>query len=124
MGRGNGRKAPRVSVDTREKEPNPAVMSLDPLRVDFGRRLVTLAGTEIHLTPIEYDLLRFMLCHPDCVLTYRQLLSQVWGPESAKDRHTLQVHIANLRSKIEPDPSRRRFIRTEPRIGYRFRTEP
>jgi two-component system KDP operon response regulator KdpE len=106
-----------------EEEPEPASVSIDPLHVDFAHRRVTLDGTEIHLTPIEYDLLRFMIRNPDRVLTHRQLLTQVWGAEYAEDTHTLRVHIANLRTKIEPDPARPRFIQTEPRIGYRFRSE-
>jgi two-component system KDP operon response regulator KdpE len=93
------------------------------LQIDFAHRLVTLSGQELHLTPIEYDLLRTMVRRPNCVLTHRPLLTKVWGVEYADDSHTLRVHITNLRSKIEPDPGRPQFIHTEPRIGYRFRVE-
>ena len=93
------------------------------LQIDFGRRLVTLAGREVHLTPIEYGLLRYMALRPARVLTHRQLLIAVWGAEHSEDPHTLRVHVANLRNKIEPNPSRPRYIQTELRIGYRFRTD-
>ena len=93
------------------------------LSIDFTRRRVLLAGAEIHLTPTEYELLKFMAQHPDRVLTHRHLLSQIWGAEYSEDTHTLRVHIANLREKIEPEPARPRFLHTEPRIGYRFRVE-
>jgi two-component system, OmpR family, KDP operon response regulator KdpE len=94
----------------------------DPLHVDLSHRRVLLDGQEVHLTPIEYDLLRLFVLNPDRVLTHRQLLVHVWGSEYAEDTHTLRVHIANLRNKIEADPARPRFVHTEPRIGYRFRT--
>jgi two-component system, OmpR family, KDP operon response regulator KdpE len=105
------------------EEPEAPSFSAGDLQIDFARRRVTLAGNEVHLTPIEYDLLHYMALHPDRVLTHRQLLTKVWGPAYAEDTHTLRVHIANLRHKIEPDPARPRLLHTEPRIGYRFRTD-
>jgi len=101
----------------------PPLFAAGELQIDFARRIVTVAGEELHLTPIEFGLLRYMALNPDRVLTHRQLLTTVWGAEYAEDTHTLRVHIANLRNKIEPDPARPRFIQTEPRIGYRFRTD-
>jgi len=92
------------------------------LCMDFVHRTVTLGEQEIHLTPKEYDLLRYMISNRDRVLTHRQLLSKIWGPEYENDSHTLRVHIANLRNKIEEHPERPRFIQTETRIGYRFKT--
>lgn len=100
----------------------PPTCVVGELVVDFAHRRVTLAGEEVHLTPIEYDLLRELTQHADRVLTHRQLLTRVWGAEYAEDTHTLRVHIANLRTKIEPDSARPRYLHTEPRIGYRFRT--
>jgi two-component system KDP operon response regulator KdpE len=105
------------------EEPEPPSFAAGDLQIDFTRRRVTLAGNEVHLTPIEYDLLRYMALHPDRVLTHRQLLTKVWGAAYSEDIHTLRVHIANLRHKIEPDPARPRLLHTEPRIGYRFRTD-
>jgi len=100
-----------------------ASFSCEDLTIDFAHRLVTVAGLEIHLTPKEYDLLRYMALNENRVLTHRQLLSKVWGPEYMDDTHTLRVHIANLRTKIEKHPERPRFIHTETRVGYRFRTD-
>jgi two-component system KDP operon response regulator KdpE len=105
------------------EEPEAPSFAGGDLQIDFTRRRVTLAGNEVHLTPIEYELLRYMALHPDRVLTHRQLLTKVWGAAYAEDTHTLRVHIANLRHKIEPDPARPRLLHTEPRIGYRFRTD-
>ncbi len=93
------------------------------LVMDFARRRVVVAGREVHLTPIEYELLKFLVKHPDRVLTHRHLLLNIWGQEHENDTHTLRVHIANLREKIEENPARPRFLHTEPRIGYRFRTQ-
>ena len=95
----------------------------DQLHIDFVHRIVTVAGTEIHLTPKEFELLHYMSLNVNRVLTHRQLLTKVWGPEYADDTHTLRVHIANLRNKIEETPERPQFIHTEPRIGYRFRAD-
>jgi two-component system KDP operon response regulator KdpE len=116
----------RIRAITRRlgaEEPEAPNFSAGPLTVDYAHRRVMVNGAEVHLTPIEYDLLRQLTGHAERVLTHRQLLTRVWGPEYAEDTHTLRVHIANLRNKIEPDPSRPRFVHTEPRIGYRFRTE-
>ena len=110
----------RASAD----EPDPPAFTAGELTVDFARRQVRLAGQEVHLTPIEYDLLRQLTLHSGRVMTHRQLLSRVWGAEYADDTHTLRVHVANLRNKIEDDPARPRRRVTEPRIGYRFRAEP
>lgn len=105
----------------RGAEADMPVYSAGDLTIDFARRRVALAGREIHLTPIEYELLTFMARHPDRVLTHRFLLTKIWGADHADDTHTLRVHIANLRDKIEPDQARPRYLHTEPRIGYRFR---
>lgn len=106
-----------------EAGEDPPSFAAGDLQIDFARRKVTLAGQEVRLTPTEYSLLRFMALNADRVLTHRQLLTTVWGAESAEDTHTLRVHLANLRNKIEPDPTRPRYIHTEARIGYRFRTD-
>jgi two-component system KDP operon response regulator KdpE len=110
----------RSGSDAAEEAPQ---FTAGELGIDFVRRKVAVGGEEVHLTPIEYGLLRYMALHPDRVLTHRQLLLSVWGAEYTEDTHTLRVHVANLRNKIEADPSRPRYIHTEPRIGYRFRTE-
>lgn len=90
------------------------------LTVDLSRRSVWVDAREIALTPIEYDLLKALVGHAGKVLTHRQLLRQVWGIAYQEDMHLLRVHISNLRSKLEPDPARPRYIITEPRVGYRL----
>jgi two-component system KDP operon response regulator KdpE len=84
--------------------------------------IVTVSGDVVHLTPKEYDLLHMLINNANRVLTHRQLLSKIWGVEYADDHHSLRVHIANLRNKIESDPTRPQLIQTETRIGYRFVT--
>lgn len=105
-------------------EPGAATLSVGELTIDFARRQVSRAGDELHLTPIEYDLLRELVNHAERVLTHSHLLTKVWGPEYVDNTHTLRVHIANLRNKIEPNPAQPRFLHTEPRVGYRFRLAP
>jgi two-component system KDP operon response regulator KdpE len=80
---------------------------------------VRLSGEELHLTPIEFDLLKTLMDNRGRLLTHAALLSQVWGSTYADDVATLRTHIANLRRKVEP-PGAARHIRTEPGVGYRF----
>ncbi len=102
--------------------PSPVLASGD-LRLDQARRLVTLAGREVHLTPTEYEMLRYLMANAGKVITHRTLLGAVWGPSHEDASETLRVFIAQLRRKIEPEPHRPTYIRTEPGIGYRFRLD-
>lgn len=104
-----------------EQSADERVFKCDALEIDFVHRRVTVNNREVHLTPTEYDLLKCFIDHRNRVLTHTQLLGKVWGPEYMDDAHNLRVHVANLRNKIEADPTRPRFIHTETRIGYRFR---
>ncbi|MBL8535360.1 MAG: winged helix-turn-helix domain-containing protein, partial [Betaproteobacteria bacterium] len=72
------------------------------------------------LTPIEYRLLAYLAANPDCVLTHRQILKAVWGPHHVEDSHYVRVFMAQLRKKLEADPSRPRHFVTESGVGYRF----
>jgi two-component system, OmpR family, KDP operon response regulator KdpE len=96
---------------------------LDTLRVDLARRQVFVGSSEIHLTPIEYRLLTTLIQYAGKVLTHRQLLKEVWGPDSVFETHYLRVYMAQLRRKIEADPARPRFLLTEPGIGYRLASQ-
>ncbi len=109
-------------ANSEEKEAE-STFEYQGLFVDMAKRLVSIDQVEVHLTPKEYDLLKYMILQPNRVLTHRQLLTKVWGPEYSEDHHTLRVHIANLRNKIETHPERPRLIHTEMRIGYRFRVD-
>ena len=90
------------------------------LSIDLVRRSVERAGERLHLTPIEYKLLVHLATQPDRVITHQQLLKAVWGPGHAEDTHYVRVHLANLRKKIEAQPSMPRHLLTEAGIGYRF----
>jgi two-component system KDP operon response regulator KdpE len=102
-----------------EAEP---VYEADGLKVDLTRRVVRVDGQEISLTPTEYDLLRILVQNAGRVLTQHQLLRQVWGNAYESEAHLLRVNMSNLRRKIEPDPTRPRYIITEPGVGYRLRS--
>jgi two-component system KDP operon response regulator KdpE len=106
-------------------EPEEAVISADGLKIDLPKRTVTRDGAEIHLTPIEFDLLRLLARNRGRLMTHRDLLVGVWGAGYSDDTQVLRAHIANLRRKIEPTDGSgsaggHRFIRTDPGVGYRF----
>jgi two-component system KDP operon response regulator KdpE len=92
----------------------------DGLVVDLAAHTVTLDGEEIHLTPIEFSLLRELATNRGLLMTHRKLLTEVWGPEYSDATSLLRTHIANLRRKLEDGAGRPRFIRTDAGIGYRF----
>ncbi len=101
-------------------EPEDPIFILDSLRVDLARRQVFVAEKEIHLTPIEYRLLTTLIKYAGKVITHRQLLKEVWGPDSVFETHYLRVYMTHLRRKIERDPAQPRFLLTDPGIGYRL----
>jgi two-component system KDP operon response regulator KdpE len=103
-----------------DREPQEPIVTVDGLEVDFAGRTVRREGEDIHLTPIEYDLLRVLLQNRGRLMTHRALLVEVWGPAYESDTQTLRTHIANLRRKIEHDGRHPRLIRTDPGVGYRF----
>jgi two-component system KDP operon response regulator KdpE len=94
------------------------------LIIDLARRRVERGGHEIHLTPKEYDLLKHLARHAGKVITQRQLLQVVWGPEYGDEGHYLRVHMSALRRKLEPEPARPRYLITEPGVGYRLQHDP
>ena len=98
----------------------PVVRSGD-LTIDLARRLVTVGGEIITLTPTEYALLRALAVQAGRVLTHNQLLRQVWGLGYESELHMLRVNLSNLRRKIEPDSTQPTYIQTEPGVGYRLR---
>jgi two-component system KDP operon response regulator KdpE len=97
------------------------VLEFGDLKLDFVRREVTRGGVDVHLTPIEYRLLLLFAQNAGKVLTHRHVLHEIWGPGYAQQTHNVRVHMAELRRKIEPDPSRPSLIVTEPGVGYRLR---
>jgi two-component system KDP operon response regulator KdpE len=110
----------------RAADDEPSV-TVDGLEVDLAARLVRRDGEAVHLTPIEFDLLRALVRNRGRLMTHRKLLAEVWGPEYVDDIQPLRTHIARLRAKIEPDGAGGaggaggpRFIVTDPGVGYRF----
>ena len=93
------------------------------LKVDLSARRVFVRGKEVHLTPNEYKLLATLVRFAGKVLTHRQLLSEVWGPQQVQETHYLRVFMANLRRKLEDDPARPRYLLTEQGVGYRLVSE-
>lgn len=106
-------------ASTPESEP---VYKTEHLLVDLTRREVTVEGQTANLTPTEYEILRVLIQNAGKVLTHQQLSHFVWGDNYETDPHLLRVNISNLRRKIEVDPSRPRFVMTEPGVGYRLKT--
>jgi two-component system KDP operon response regulator KdpE len=103
-----------------ESDDGPAV-EVGDLVVDLAAHRVTRGGEEVHLTPIEFSLLAVLAREVGKLVTHRQLLREVWGPQYGSETHYLRVHVAHIRAKIEPDPQRPRYLVTDPGVGYRLR---
>ncbi len=101
------------------RAPDEPTIEAPGLLIDLAARTVCRDGEEVHLTPIEYDLLRTLARNRGRLMTHRALLGEVWGPAWADDTSTLRTHIANLRRKLERG-GEHRYIRTDPGVGYRF----
>jgi two-component system KDP operon response regulator KdpE len=101
-------------------EPTESVFQTGSLQVDFNARRVTKNNKEIHLTATEYALLRTLVQNHGKVITHRQLLREVWGPQAEEQSQYLRVYMNHLRKKIETDPNSSKLIQTEPGIGYRL----
>ena len=114
----------RLRVALRHAQPaeDAAVFRSGDVEVDLIRRAVLRKGREVKLTATEYALLAHLVRHAGRVLTHRQLLTQVWGPNAAGQSHYLRVYMARLRERLEADPARPRLINTEPGVGYRLKS--
>ena len=112
----------RLRVARRHAQPieDNSVFRVGRLEVDLAGRNVTVKGQEIKLTPTEYSLLRLLVRNAGKVVTHRQILKEVWGPNAVEQTHYLRVYMAHLRDKIEADPSRPEILLTEPGVGYRL----
>jgi two-component system, OmpR family, KDP operon response regulator KdpE len=111
----------RAAVRRASPAPEAPVVSTDDFTVDLADKRVTRDGQDVRLTPTEWQLLEVLVRHAGRLVTQRQLLAEVWGPSYQNEAHYLRVYVANLRRKLEPDPSAPRYLLTEPGIGYRFR---
>lgn len=112
----------RVALRHATAKEEPAVFQSGHVVVDLASRRVTVKGAEISLTATEYNLLRLLVRHAGKVLTHRQLLREVWGPNAASQTHYLRVYVGHLREKLELDPKEPALILTEPGVGYRLRS--
>jgi len=112
----------RVSLrrTTATSAPETPTFTCGDLEVDFAGRVVRRRGQVIKMTPTEYELLVYLVSNVGKVLTHRQILHNVWGPEYGEESEYVRVFMRQLRSKIEEDPSNPQYIVTEPRVGYRF----
>jgi len=108
-----------IRIASGEHEGQTA-LELDDLKIDFLRHKVDRAGIEIHLTNIEFKLLTLLAQHVGRVLTHSFIIKEVWGKYLVEEKHPIRVYMAALRRKIEPDPSRPRYILTEQGVGYRM----
>ena len=125
---GVGELLARLRVALRHSTPGAGatsepVFTVGGLRVDFEHRRVFVDDTEVHLTPTEYKLLGALVRHAGKVLTHRQLLKDVWGPNAVEHTHYLRVYMTQLRHKLEVDATRPRYLLTEPGVGYRLHAE-
>jgi two-component system KDP operon response regulator KdpE len=124
---GAGELMARVRVALRHRaratDQGDPVLRVGDLEIDLGRRRVSVAGTEVHLTPTEYRLLSVLARHAGKVLTHTFLLKEVWGPGYSGQTHYLRVYMGQLRQKLEKTPARPRYFVNEPGVGYRLRDE-
>jgi two-component system, OmpR family, KDP operon response regulator KdpE len=118
----------RIRVALRHREAQQGgqqdpVFILEELRVDLTKRQVFVSDVEVHLTPIEYKLLSYLIRNAGKVVTHKQLLKEVWGPAYANQNHYVRIYMGMLRHKLEEDPARPKFFINEPGVGYRLRCE-
>ena len=106
-----------------ESPRGPSLSRFGDVEVDADARIVKKGGRAVHLTPLEFSILSTMLKKPGAVWTHRQLMGEVWGTTAGVTSDTLRVHMGGLRRKLEDDPNRPRWFRTEPWVGYRFSPE-
>ena len=111
----------RAAVRRSAPAPDEPVVSTPDFTVDLAAKRVTRDGADVRLTPTEWQLLEILARSRGRLITQKQLLQEVWGPSYGSESNYLRVYIAQLRRKLEPEPSRPRYLLTEPGMGYRFR---
>lgn len=110
----------RVAFRRSAKTVDEPILVFGEISLDIARRIVTLKGEELKLTPTEYEILKYMALKADRVVTQQQLLRAIWGPNHQEHTHYLRIYMGQLRHKIEADPTQPRYILTEAGIGYRL----
>ena len=105
------------------REDGASVLAFGALRIDLARRQAEGPAGEVHMTPLEYRVLECLARQAGLIVRQEQLIREVWGPDRLDDSRSLRVCVKNLRSKLEPDPRRPRYLVTEVGLGYRLRTD-
>ncbi len=115
----------RLRVALRHAQPATPepIFAVGDIKIDLARRIVMRRGEVVKLTPTEYALLRLLVQHAGRVLTHRQILKEVWGPQYVDETHYLRVYFGQLRQKLEENPAMPKLIATEPGVGYRLVAE-
>jgi len=115
----------RAALRRHQPVPEQPVVGTAAFSLDLAQKTATFAdGEHAHLTPTEWAIVEALVRHPGRLVTQRQLLQQVWGPQYEHETNYLRVHLAAIRKKLEPEPGRPRYFVTEPGIGYRFEPDP
>jgi two-component system KDP operon response regulator KdpE len=110
----------RAAVRRAAPAPDEPVVTTQDFTVDLAAKRVTRDGVDVRLTPTEWQLLEILVRNRGRLITQKQLLQDVWGPSYGSESNYLRVYVAQLRRKLEPEPSRPRYLLTEPGMGYRF----
>jgi two-component system KDP operon response regulator KdpE len=111
----------RAALRRHNPEPEQPVVTTAAFSIDIAQRSARLADqSPVHLTPTEWEIMETLVRHPGRLITQRQLLQQVWGPQYERETNYLRVHLAAIRKKLEPEAGRPVYFVTEPGIGYRF----
>lgn len=111
----------RAAIRRRAPAAEFAIVETPDFTVDLAAKTVTRNSREIRLTPTEWGIVELLVRNPDKLVSQRQILQEVWGPQYGEETNYLRVHLAHIRRKLEPDVSRPRYFITEPGMGYRFR---
>ena len=110
----------RATLRRSQPAPDEPIIETDSLSIDLAKQRVSRDGTLVHLTPTEWAIVAHLARYPGRLVTQRQLLQHVWGPQYEHETNYLRVHLAAIRRKLEADPAQPRYFITEPGIGYRF----
>jgi two-component system KDP operon response regulator KdpE len=110
----------RAALRRRAPVDEEAVVATDDFTIDLAAKRVHRNGEDVHLTPLEWGIVEVLVRHPGKLVAQRQLLQEVWGPQYETETNYLRLYLAQIRRKLEPEPSRPRYFVTEPGMGYRF----
>jgi two-component system, OmpR family, KDP operon response regulator KdpE len=110
----------RVCLRRQQQAPELPVIVTPDFTVDLAQHRITRDGEPVHLTPTEWSIVELLVQHPGRLVTQREMLQRVWGPQFEEQTNYLRVHLTAIRKKLEPKAGQPRYFITEPRVGYRF----